>query len=230
MPLFDHFRPRCSLPWPSLFNGWAGQIVEALNGVYLSDDYVAYEFVTLHGHPEVGGLLSAEPRIVGPDEPRWQPPAADRSHPSEFPESVEVRVRWCPFPEYKSIVVLVTPTNKATHAARIGLAARCVSYLQTGAAVALVDVVTSSPESVHNEVLRLLDFDPHRGPELGPLYAASYRPAERKGGAQLDIWTFPLALGDVLPVIPLRATADKFVPIDLEATYAETCRRRKFRV
>jgi hypothetical protein len=30
-------------------------------------------------------------------------------------------------------------------------------------------------------------------------------------------------------VIPLRVTAGTFAPIDLEATYTEACRRRKFR-
>ena len=137
MPLRDHFHPPMShrLPWPSLFNGWACGIADVLIESHLPDDYVAHQFVTLHGHSEVDSRSFDEPLLVESRLPPWIPPHAAQSHPTEFPECVEVRVRWQPFPEYKAVVILVAPGNKETTAGRIGLAARCVGWLQTGAAV-----------------------------------------------------------------------------------------------
>jgi hypothetical protein len=40
-------------------------------------------------------------------------------------------------------------------------------------------------------------------------------------------WAYPCALGQVLPTLPLRLQGDLFVPVDLESTYQEACRRRR---
>ena len=34
-------------------------------------------------------------------------------------------------------------------------------------------------------------------------------------------------VGDTLPTMPLRLIADYFVPVELELTYTEACRRRR---
>jgi hypothetical protein len=36
-----------------------------------------------------------------------------------------------------------------------------------------------------------------------------------------------LDLGAVLPTLPLGLTAELVIPVDFEAAYAETCRRKK---
>jgi hypothetical protein len=210
-----------------LFNGWACRIADALNEHNLPGDYVAHPFVTLHGHPEVESQSFGQPVLVGALTANWTPPNASQTIPTEFPECVEVRVRWGEFPDYKAIVVLVAPGNKATRRGRFGLAARCVGYLQTGASVVIVDVVTTAGGSIHHEVVNLLGAGAAEMPDLGSMYAVSYRPAERRTGNELDIWTYPLAVGNPLPTLPLRATPGALVPVDLESTYTETCRRRK---
>jgi hypothetical protein len=210
-----------------LFNGWACRIADVLNERHLPDDYVAHQFVTLHDHPEVESRSSDGPFLADTSIPKWHAPNANQTQPTEFPGCVEVRVRWNDFPEYQAVVVLVAPGNKATLRGRLGLAARCIGYLQTGASVALVDVVTSAKGIMHNEIMSLLGADAAVTPDLGPLYAVSYRPVERKTGNELDIWTYPLAIDNPLPTIPLHAVADGFVPLDLESTYVETCQRRK---
>jgi hypothetical protein len=221
MPLHDHFRRGNRLPWPSLFNGWAGQLVEAINR-QLPEGFVAHEFVVLHGDREIGGRHSVTPLTGVTVEPR----AADRRAPIVFPESVEVRVRARHHPELHAVLALVTPTNKATRAARFGLAARCVAHLQTGAAVALVDVVTGSEPSVHSEVCDLLGIEPVGG-ELASLTAVAYALSSAGRQTYLDVWIVPLAVGEFLPTLPFRATTGLSVQLDLESTYAETCRRRK---
>jgi hypothetical protein len=62
-------------------------------------------------------------------------------------------------------------------------------------------------------------------PGDGTLYAVSYRPARRDpGGDQIDIWPFPLALGQGLPSAPLSLLFGPILPLDLDATYKEACR------
>jgi hypothetical protein len=59
------------------------------------------------------------------------------------------------------------------------------------------------------------------------LYAATYRPVIRDGRPELDVWARQFALGEPLPTMPLRLIADYFVPVELELTYTETCRKRR---
>ena len=59
------------------------------------------------------------------------------------------------------------------------------------------------------------------------LYAVAYRPVLREDKAEIDLWPTPLAVGQSLPTMPLRLLNDLFVPVELEATYTETCRKRR---
>jgi len=61
-----------------------------------------------------------------------------------------------------------------------------------------------------------------------PLYAASTRWAQadaRAGDAWLlEAWLHPLAPGQPLPTLPLWLSEKLAVPLELEASYEETCR------
>jgi hypothetical protein len=56
----------------------------------------------------------------------------------------------------------------------------------------------------------------------------AYRPVRREERPEIDLWPTTFHLGDALPLLPLRLTGDLFVPVDFEATYQETCRRRRW--
>jgi hypothetical protein len=59
------------------------------------------------------------------------------------------------------------------------------------------------------------------------LYSVAYRPVTRASNAQIDFWSEPCSVGAPLPVMPLRLTADLFVPVDFESAYMEACRKRR---
>jgi hypothetical protein len=63
--------------------------------------------------------------------------------------------------------------------------------------------------------------------EQTALYAVAYRPILRHEQAEIELWPTSFAVGDPLPTLPLRLTGDLFVPVDLEASYQEACRRRR---
>jgi hypothetical protein len=94
----------------------------------------------------------------------------------------------------------------------------------------VVDVVTSRAANLHDEIVRLLSND---GPFLFPLgpslYATAYRPIRRDKAEQTEVWLAPVAVGRPLPVLPLALTAELCLPIDLEATYVDACRKLRLR-
>jgi hypothetical protein len=55
------------------------------------------------------------------------------------------------------------------------------------------------------------------------LYAAACRWKRQGDALQFEAWSHALALGQPLPTLPLWLAVDLAVPLDLEATYEETC-------
>jgi hypothetical protein len=59
------------------------------------------------------------------------------------------------------------------------------------------------------------------------LYAVAYRPIVRDQRQQIEIWPSLLEIGNTLPLLPLALNAELCLPIDLEASYAAACQRRR---
>ena len=79
-----------------------------------------------------------------------------------------------------------------------------------------------------NETLRLMEMDPqYELPAETNLYAVAYRPVQRQGRGEIELWPATFGVGDALPTLPLRLTGDLFVPVDFETAYQEACRRRR---
>ena len=125
-------------------------------------------------------------------------------------------------------VELVSPGNKDRGGKLEGFVAKCVGYLTGGASLVVVDVVTDRRGVVHNDILRELGAPAELEPaDDRTLYATAYRPVVRGERSEVEVWHAGLAVGDPLPTMPLRLVADDFVPVELEQTYTDTCRRRR---
>lgn len=125
-------------------------------------------------------------------------------------------------------IELIGPGNKDSDETREAFAMKVASYLHEGVCVLIVDVVTERRANLHDEIVRLMHMPADlRLPPEPPLYAATYRPVIRENRPQIDIWVNAFNVGDPLPTMPLRLIADYFVPVELEATYMEACRRRR---
>jgi hypothetical protein len=92
----------------------------------------------------------------------------------------------------------------------------------------LVDVVTGRHANLHNETMQLLDSTARPLlPAETALYAVAYRPIRRQDREEIDLWPVPLTLAGPLPVLPLALNAELSMPVDLETTYLDACRRRR---
>lgn len=240
MPLLDHFHPplKGRRHWESFHATWSVGMAHALNDRWLPEDYYA-EVQTHNPRVEIGVATYEE--AVSTESQRehggtatatraartWTPPAPPLTLPAVFPHSFEVRV-FSTIPGGPTLVAaieLVSPGNKHDFANRRAFVSKCLSYLTQGVSLVIVDIVTSRRANLHRRLMRLMKAPEQALLEDGTLYAVAYRPTIRRRNNQIDLWREPLAVGRLLPTMPLRLTGDLFVPVELEATYTEACTR-----
>lgn len=227
MPLLDHFAPPLAgrRHWHSFHNMWATYISSQINSLlplgYFAEANVQYGI-------EIDVAAFDEAGAVSP-ESRWTPPAPHATHPTTFTEAVvEIGIfSRSGGPQLAGAVELVSPANKDRPETRQALVNKCATYIQAGVGVVLVDVVTERAADFHRELLARLgatDTAP------SPLFASAYRPVERDGHSQLDVWVEPIALGQPLPTMPLWLRGGLCLPVELETTYERTCTEQRVRL
>jgi hypothetical protein len=127
--------------------------------------------------------------------------------------------------ELRGAIDLVSPGNKDRAGSRRTFAAKCAGYLQHGIGLVIVDVVTLRSANLHEELFEVLEIKDRRRPwesETG-LYAVAYRPVTVRKSPRIEAWPQPLALGKLLPIVPLWLSLDLCVPVRLEDSYVATC-------
>ena len=241
MPLLDHFHPPLDqrFHWESFHSNWATRLADAIAAL-LPPEFQVEEHCHIGPGIEIdvasfqeSGPSTAVPTNGSPIRTQtalsWAPPAAQFTVPAVFPDTFEVRV----FSTIGGLtlvgaVELISPGNKDRPLQRRAFATKCAAYLQQGVSLVIIDVVTSRRANLFNETLRLIEADPQC--EMANdvnLYAAAYRPVEREGRGEIDVWTAAFSVGECLPIMPLRLTGDLFVPVDFETSYQEACNRRR---
>jgi len=238
MPILDHFHPPLypTHTWESFQMRWATVIADTLDR-QLPRGY----FAEVHTHfgPQVSADIAefaATPDEISPTgngspvavavRP-WAPPTATMVLPFDFPDDLEVRILdERDDAQLVAVVELVSPRNKDRVEARQGFAGKVVAYLQRGVGVVVVDIVTSRQSNPHNDVVALLQLDEAFTVRPEPTLAAlAYRPTKQGDQDQIETWAVALRVGDTLPTLPLALRGAAPIPLDLEATYAETRQR-----
>jgi hypothetical protein len=233
LPLRDHFQPplRDDCPWDSFHSAWANALVVQLNQRLLPANYRAIPQVHLGTRVEVDvGTFhgrSDEPVAGnGVSTAVWAPPQAKYVVAVDFtdPDIFEVQVRDKAQHRLVAAVELISPANKDRPSHRRDFAIKCASYLRNQVAIILVDVVTERHDSLHGELIRLLQLPAALVEAIAvPLYAVAYRLRIGEDCPQLELWPEGLAVGNALPTLPLWLTEEIGVPLDLEASYRTTC-------
>jgi hypothetical protein len=236
MPLLDHFRLPLSRRrhWDSFHGAWAEAMATNLNqslpqqfvaearlqlGKLLEVDVGTFKEDGVAERPESGGVAL------------WAPPKPAATAVLEFqdPDIFEIQVfNEEEGPRLVAAVELVSPSNKDRAANRHMFAVKCASYLQSAVSVILVDVVTERSGNLQAELLELLRVEiatPGQSPK--ELYASSHRTVHAAQGLSLESWSHLLAVGEVLPTLPLWLGPDLCLPLDLEMTYQTACAARR---
>jgi hypothetical protein len=122
-------------------------------------------------------------------------------------------------------VELVSPANKDRPEHRQAFVGKCEALLRKGVSVSIVDLVTSRHFNLYADLLDLIGrSDPSLGADPPATYAAACRWIERGRKRILETWSHTLTVGQPLPTLPLWLAEDFAVPLELEASYEETCR------
>jgi hypothetical protein len=235
VPLHDHFRPPLSerRHWHSFHSAWATFLASSLNAHlprgYFAEPNVQFGIeIDVATFEEAGGEASAtsDERTASLAQP-WSAPQPTWTIPfAPTAEGVEVLIYSSEGgPVLAGAVELISPANKDRDETREAFVSKCETYLRQGVGLAMVDVVTSRRADLHALLLaRLGASDASAG---GGLYAAAYRPVERDGEPQLDIWREALTLGQPLPTLSLWLRGGLCLPVELESTYERTCREHR---
>ena len=240
MPLRDHFHTTSTLlNWEALHGFWPATIVARLNAI-MPDEYFAQPRIRLGTSMKIDvGALERESGDQTPT-PRngtggvalaaWAPPAPTVLLDAELPEPDEYEVNIYTKDEYRLVaaIELVSPSNKDRPENRRTFVNKCEALLKKDVCVTIVDPVTDRTGNLFGELLDELDA-PRTAVSRSGIYAVTCRGRRNGPRWRLESWEHELAVGAVLPTLPIWVSPDLMFPLELEATYEETCRSLRIR-
>lgn len=239
MPLRDHFRLPLSevRSWEEVHGGWPMVIVQQLRDT-LPPQYTAGPRVHLGAEVEidVATFVSeppAEPYHVRPDAgdtatAEWTPPDPTLAVETDLADFDEYEVRVYDTRRGRRLVAaieLISPANKDRPEHRNQFTSKCAALLRQGVSLVLADVVTARNVNLYADLLGLIgQGDPSVGEQPSAIYAVACRWRDRGTSRSLETWYRTLTQGLALPCLPLWLAEDLAIPLDLEASYEQTCR------
>jgi hypothetical protein len=237
MPLRDHFRPPVNDKhrWDAVHGQWPAEIVRTLF------DRLPVGF---QAEPKIhhGSPFEVDVSMVEDDD---RPPttwdegdggtatltavAPPLSVPADLTELDEYEILVYDADRGRTLVAaieLVSPANKDRPERREQFINKVASLLRQDVCVVVVDVVTLPQANLYAELLtRIGQTDPRVGDPPPAVYAATLRGRKpKKKQPRLDLWFFPMAVGQPLPVVPLWLGPDLLIELPLDPSYSETCR------
>jgi hypothetical protein len=120
-------------------------------------------------------------------------------------------------------IELVSPGNKDRPQGRKAFVDKCHAMLQQEVCVVIVDIFTNYTANLYAELAARLGAKP---PAIADstIYAVTCRTRRGRRGVRVETWERELLVGSPLPTLPLYLTEEFKVPLELEATYEDTCR------
>jgi hypothetical protein len=237
MPLRDHFRSPVNdrHSWDSFHGGWPMMIVQQFFPI-LPPGYTAA--------PSVHFGKNVEVDIATFEETESETSRSDLNHnntatativeptltvETELSNQDEFEVRVYDTQRERRLVAaieIVSPANKDRPENRRAFVAKVSALLQRDVCVSIVDLVTIREFNLYADLLEFIgSCDPQLGETPPHLYCVTIR--TRKPPARhavLEMWYYPLALGQALPTIPIWLNEELRVQLPLETGYEETCR------
>ena len=116
-----------------------------------------------------------------------------------------------------AVVEIVSPGNKSSRDALRAFVEKMTDLLREGVHLLIVDLFPPGPrdpEGIHKVIWDELREEPFELPPDKPLTLAAY-----SAGAVKTAYVEPVAVGDLLPEMPLFLEPEAYVPAPLEATY-----------
>lgn len=233
MPLRDHFHPPVTTmrSWDSFHGMWPAMIVQQLFEI-LPSGYVSAPNVHFGKDFEVDvsafekdGLGETSDRSGNGNVAVVAGPAPTLTLEADLSDQDEFEVQIYDAEQGQRLVAAIeiaSPANKDRPEHRRAFVTKVAALLQKDVCVSVIDLVTVRQSSLYAELLDHIDrVDPKLGPTPANLYAVTIRSREP---SLLDIWYYPMAIGQPLPTLPIWLTPELRVLLPLESSYEQTCR------
>jgi hypothetical protein len=235
MPIHDWSRVDAGIVH-DFHHAWIEKVKELLNdGILPSDHYALAEQQTSHFGPDVltlqsrlrqdedqdngcpigqgsssasGGIVLAKPnaRLAGETD-------------LEFYRRKQnvLAVRHVSGDRLVAIIEIVSPGNKSSQAVYRKFVDKAVELLSQDIHLLILDLIPPTrrnPNGIHGAIWEALTDEEYEAPSGKPLTLAAYE-------AEMGVRAFvePVAVGEVLPEMPLFLKAGGHVPVTLESTY-----------
>jgi hypothetical protein len=223
MPLHDWTRVRANR-FHHFHQTWTAQLAAALNAGLLPPGFFAMtEQIT--GGPEADvvaleltpppGASAATGLAVESASPKTR--FVVQSEAYQYARKAD-RINVChPDGNVVAVIEIVSPGNKDSRHAMRAFARKAVDFLHEGVHLLIVDVFPPNPrnpQGVHKVIWDRICDEPFELPADKRLTLVSY-----VAGRVITAYVEPVAVGDVLPDMPVFLTRGYHVPCPLEATY-----------
>jgi hypothetical protein len=227
MPVVDWRRVDAGI-FHDFHNAWITELRNALNGGLLPSGY--YALGEQHAGRSVADNLTLH-ASAPPPKPLPPPPASGGLVLVEAPPRVRrklsasavarkrrrsLAIRHVSEHRLVALGEIVSPANKDRAEHVRDLVNKVTSALDLGIHVLLVDLFPPGPhdpEGMHGAVWSFFDDEPYDLPAKEPLTLASYL-----AGPPLDAYLEHVAVGGILPDMPLFLRFDRYINVPLEAT------------
>lgn len=158
----------------------------------------------------------------------WSPPQATLTFEADLPAQDEYEVRVYDTQRGRRLVAaieIVSPANKDRSEHRRAFVTKCAELLREQVSVVIIDLVTTRHFNLYRELLEWMEQpDLAQTVEPASIYAVACRAARQERSWVVESWFKPLTLGTALPTLPLWLAPNFALPLNLEASYEETCR------
>jgi hypothetical protein len=202
MPLRDHFRSPLAdfASWEELHGAWPGVVTVRLNALLPPEFRCGVKI-------DLGTPIELAAGTVELTPPEYEVRAYDETEGRRLVAAVE----------------LVSPRNKDRADAREAFVSKCHALLQQDVCVVIVDPVTTRSANLYAELASRLGAKPPATADAA-VYAVCCRPRTVGARRRIEPWEHVLTVGQPLPTLPLWIDETRYVPLELERTYEDTCR------
>jgi hypothetical protein len=227
MPIHDWTRVDAGL-FHAFHQDWIGGLARALNAVLPADFFAIREQSTRGPVPDVltlklsggnldpGGRATAPAVATAPPRTRFTRRAEEQIYVRKG-DHIKIRHR---HGDVVAVVEIVSPGNKASAYALSTFVEKAAGFIAGGIHLLVVDLFPPSkrdPQGIHKAIWDRFIEEEFELPPDKPLTLASYE-AQPDPTAYIE----PVAVGDVLPDMPIYLEPGCYVSAPLEASYQET--------
>jgi hypothetical protein len=239
MPLRNHFSPEFAerMPWCAFHGMWPGKIVESIMN-RLPKGFLAFPNLRFSTGFDIdittwqdNSFEDGDHWATGDDSGGVATLSATSlkptlTVPADFIDIDEYQIQIYDDTQSRTLVAtieLVSPSNKDRAKHREAFVNKCVNLLKEKVSVTIVDIITSHTANLARMVLEKVGRGSSNSCQ-SPIYSTTFRTIERTMGLGLDVWDFPLVVGERWPTIPLCLDESRVIPIDLDDSYEATAR------